>query len=193
MINHHEKLNAKTIQEGLEKWYSNQSLSLYAASLEKLFQETYLLNNCIDEVTIKVTAINSLYKTRIMSVDYLINHIINLNIDTKLAIGDSKIVNQMAQIEINGKKYNFYSFATKYACEVEPYQYPFYDNYVSRALNDLQEKFNFTSKFTQTDLRDYTKYKNIVYDFREFFQLHNFSMQDICRYLWQYTSDNLIK
>ncbi len=38
--------------------------------------------------------------------------------------------------------------------------------------------------FKKVDLKDYTKYKDIILKFRNFYGLHQFDLKEIDKYLW---------
>ena len=41
------------------------------------------------------------------------------------------------------------------------------------------------SKFKNADLKDYSKFKNIIIAFREYYGLEEFNLKEIDQYLWQ--------
>ena len=41
------------------------------------------------------------------------------------------------------------------------------------------------AKFTQNDLRDYPKYKNILEKFKEYYEITSHNYKEIDMYLWQ--------
>jgi len=103
--------------------------------LNKLFFETYPLNNDLDDVLIKVCSLNDFYSTNIFSPFSVAKHIVSLGIDESLARNDLEIVNIIAKVKMNGGKIkNFYSFATKYCSHHKPTVYPIYDSYVDKML-----------------------------------------------------------
>ena len=53
-----------------------------------------------------------------------------LNIDERLSKHDDTLVNDIANIEINGKNKYFYSFASKYCSHHNSRYFPIYDRYV---------------------------------------------------------------
>ena len=73
----------------LEKW---KQLSRYTEQKEVLFllfHETYPANTKLSEVLIKCSSLNDFYGTNIYNVYTLAKHIVNLNIDARLADGDT--------------------------------------------------------------------------------------------------------
>lgn len=82
---------------------------------------------------IKVSALNDFYSTNIFSPFQVAKHIINLDIDDRLQVGDVTLVNDIAKVTMdNGKVENFYFFATKYCSHHKPIDLPIYDSYVDK-------------------------------------------------------------
>ncbi|OFX81528.1 MAG: hypothetical protein A2X20_06170 [Bacteroidetes bacterium GWE2_40_15] len=169
----------------LNKWNSLDNYVLQESSLKKLFTKTYLFNNDLDDVLIKVCALNDFYSTNIFSPFAVAKHIVALKIDDCLEKEDLEIVNKIASVTMNGGKIkNFYSFATKYCSHHKPTVYPIYDSYVEKMLLYFKKKDKF-SNFSTQDLRTYQIYKKILLDFRKFYGLESFNLKQIDQYLWQ--------
>ena len=97
----------------------------------------------------------------------------------------SYYVNDIAKVNVNGKKqFNFYSFATKYCSHHKPKDYPIYDSYVEKLLMALKKQDKFF-KFHKAELKIYSSYKNILINFRKFYELEEFDLKQIDKYLWQ--------
>lgn len=167
----------------LLRWKGLENYVYQESSLNKLFLITYPQNTDLDDVLIKVCSLNDFYSTQIFSPYNIANHIINLNIDRRLRKNDITLVNDIALITIKGKKYNFYSFASKYCSHHNQVVYPIYDNYVKKMLLYFRDKYEF-SEFEEEDLKQYNKYKLIVHDFIDYYKLNSFSLKDIDKYLW---------
>ena len=169
----------------LKKWKSLENYVFQESSLKKLFTKTYPHNNSLDDVLIKVCALNDFYSTNIFSPFAVAKHIISLKIDKNLAEDDLELVNTIAEVKMNGGKIkNFYSFATKYCSHHKPTIYPIYDSYVEKMLLYFKKKDNFCD-FTKDDLRSYPIYRRILMDFRKFYDLESFDLKQIDQYLWQ--------
>ena len=170
------------IKKYLNKWESLENYVLQENSLNKLFSKTYPKNNSINDILIKASSLNDFYSTNIFSIFSMSKHILNLNIDHRLKNGDESLINDIARIEINGKKKYFYSFATKYCSHHDPINFPIYDSYVEKVLIYFNKKYNF-SNFKKSDLKNYSKFKKILNEFKNFFNINNYSLKDINKYL----------
>lgn len=168
----------------LDLWNSFEKNVLLGNSLEKLFFETYPHNTDISEILVKASALNTFSSTNIFSILPVAKHILELDIDERLRRGDERLVNEIAHVDMEGTKRNFYSFATKYCSHHYPNLYPIYDSYVEKVLVALMKKDSF-SRFVRRDLKDYGKFKAVIIDFRNFYCLDEFSLKEIDRYLWQ--------
>ena len=172
------------IQDSLLEWDNLENYVLQESSLKKLFTVTYPRNNDIDNVLIKVCALNDFYSTNIFSPFTVAKHIISLNIDDKLENEDLSIVNKIAEIKVTGDKTrNFYSFASKYCSHHKPKVYPIYDSFAEKMLLHFKSTDKFYT-FDKNNLRDYTKYKNIILKFRSFYELQDYDLKQIDKYLW---------
>lgn len=184
MLAQNYKPSEAEVKKYLNKWDSLENYVLQESALDKLFFNTYPNNKDINDILIKAAALNDFYSTNIFSIFPVAKHILNLNIDERLKNKDTSLVNDIAKVEINGKVKNFYSFATKYCSHHYPLDYPIYDSYVEKVLILLNKRDGF-SKFKKEDLKDYTKFKRVVIDFRLLYNLNQFSLKDIDRYIWQ--------
>lgn len=184
MLAQNYKPSEAEVKKYLNKWDSLENYVLQESALDKLFFNTYPNNKDINDILIKAAALNDFYSTNIFSIFPVAKHILNLNIDERLKNKDTSLVNDIAKVEINGKVKNFYSFATKYCSHHYPLDYPIYDSYIEKVLILLNKRDTF-SKFKKEDLKDYTKFKRVVIDFRAFYNLNQFTLKDIDRYVWQ--------
>ncbi len=173
------------IDSYLKLWDSLENYVLQESSLTKLFSKTYPLNTDLDDVLIKVCALNDFYSTNIFSPFTVAKHIVALRIDDSLAKDDLEIVNKIGNVKMNDhKSINFYSFATKYCSHHKPTVYPIYDSYVEKILMYFMRKDNFYD-FSRQDLRSYVKFRDILMKFREYYSLQQFNLKQIDQYLWQ--------
>ncbi|HEM3638350.1 TPA: hypothetical protein U1C32_001530 [Streptococcus suis] len=172
------------VEKYLSRWDSLENYVLQENALDKLFFTTYPKNDDIDDILIKVSALNDFYSTNIFSVFPVAKHILSLSIDEAIKNADESIVNKIALVNMNGKVINFYSFATKYCSHHFPNDYPIYDTYVEKVLVTLNKRDRF-SNFRKVDLKDFSIFKSVVIDFKSFYNLNDYSLKDIDRYIWQ--------
>ncbi|MFA5010058.1 MAG: hypothetical protein WC553_02410 [Patescibacteria group bacterium] len=173
------------VERYLKPWGSQKEDGLKESSLNKLFLTTYPLNNNLDDILIKVCSLNVLYSTNILDPLTVARHIQSLGIDEGLKRGDLGIVNQIATVKMNGgKTRRFYSFATKYCSRHQPKIYPIYDSYVEKLLLHFKRTDQF-AKFSNQDLKDYPKFREIIDEFRTFYGLTQYDPKTIDQYLWQ--------
>lgn len=186
------KPNKREVEKYLAKWDSLENYVLQESALDKLFFYTYPNNTDINDILIKASALNDFYSTNIFSIFPVAKHILSLNIDSRLKSGDETLVNDIANIVINGKQKNFYSFATKYCSHHFPKIFPIYDSYVEKVFVYFQKKDNF-SKFKRADLKNYKKFKNTLIEFKKFYNIDEYNLKDIDRYIWQLGKDYIPK
>ena len=173
------------IEKYLTLWDSLENYRLQESSLKKLFTKTYPLNDDLDEVLIKVCALNDFYSTSIYYPVQVAKHIVSLQLDKKLMIKDPKVVNEIASVQVKKDKLiNYYSFATKYCSHHHPTLYPIYDSYVDKLLMHFKKEDNFF-EFKKADLKIYENFKNILEKFRIFYDLEDYDLKQIDKYLWQ--------
>ena len=173
------------VQKYLLKWDNLGNYVVQEEALDDLFMKTYPNNTDIKQVIIKVSALNDFYSTNIFKVYNVAKHIIDLNIDERLAINDVTLVNDIAKVQVSDDKFvNFYSFATKYCSRHKPTEYPIFDSFVEKLLKyfrDVDKKIIFHND----ELKDYQKYKSILLDFQKKYGLEDFNLKQIDKYLWQ--------
>jgi len=172
------------VEDTLRIWDSLENYVLQESSLKKLFTITYPENSDIDDVLIKVCALNDFYSTNIFSPFTVAKHIVALDIDRRLADNDLKLVNDMA-IVITGenKTRNFYSFASKYCSHHKPEIYPIYDSFAEKILIHFNEMEQF-HHFNKKDLKNYPDYKAVILMFQQHYGLTQYSLKEIDKYLW---------
>ena len=174
----------KEVDKYLKLWDSKENYVLQEQALNKLFFITYPNNTNIEDILIKASTLNDFYSTNIFAIFPVAKHILNLKIDNRLKNKDETLVNDIANVSINGTTKNFYSFSTKYCSHHDPTNFPIYDSYVEKILLYFKEKDNFAN-FTKTDLKDYQKFKSILKEFKKFYNIDNYNLKDIDRYIWQ--------
>lgn len=181
------------VEKYLAIWRSNDEYVRSDESLEKLFTETYPRNTDLEDVLIKVCSLNAIYSTQIFSTFTVAKHIVDLDIDQRLKNKDKELVNQIAEVKVNGQKTrNFYSFATKYCSHHFPEDYPMYDVYVEKMLMHFMWVDEFY-EFNKVDLKHYPTYHAVIMAFSRFYGLQDFSLKEIDIYLWQAGKDYFSK
>ena len=162
--------NKQIIKEYLVKWDNLEDHYIWQeSSLDKLFHETYKYNTDLNEILIKCSCLNDFYSTNIFLIYPVAKNIHELNIDERLNNGDSSLVNDIAHVKINGVEKTFYSFASKYCSHHNNIEFPKKDNFYS---------------FEKEDLKDYVKFKNILIEFKKYYDIDEFNLRDIDKYLW---------
>lgn len=175
---------AEEVKEYLEKWNGLEDYVNQEKALNKLFFELCCDNNSIENVLIKCSALNDFYSTNIFKVHNVAQHFLKQNIDERLANRDLSLVSDLAHIEINGKLFYFYSFASKYCSHHRPDIYPIYDSYVHKLLMYFRRRDGFYV-FKEADLKDYEAYIKVIESFRKHYGLDSFSVKELDKYLWQ--------
>jgi hypothetical protein len=171
------------VNEYLRKWDSLENYVLQESSLNKLFHQTYPLNDNMDDVLIKVCSLNDFYSTNIFSPFNVAKRIIDLNIDNRLKNGDLTLVNDLAKVTIKDKQIVFYSFASKYCSHHYEEKFPIYDYYVEKVIKHFQKQLKF-SVFNKDDFKEYSSFNKIIMTFRSYFNLESFTIKQLDKYLW---------
>lgn len=172
------------VEKYLIRWDSLENYVLQERSLDKLFFKTYPSNDNIDDILIKCSSLNDFYSTNIFSIFSVAKHILSLKIDDRLRSGDASLVNDIARVKINGKEKNFYSFATKYCSHHYPKIFPIYDSFVEKVLLYYRKQDNFMP-FKKDDLKNYEKFRDILLGFKKYYNIDEYNLKDVDRYLWQ--------
>ena len=176
--------NKNIIKEYLVKWDNLEDHYIWQeSSLDKLFHKDYKYNTDLNEILIKCSCLNDFYSTNIFLIYPVAKNIFDLKIDKRLEQGDPSLVNDIARVNISGKEKTFYSFASKYCSHHNNIEFPIYDYFVDKMLVYFQKKDKF-SNFKKDDLKDYVKFKNILIDFKKFYDIDEFNLRDIDKYLW---------
>ncbi len=168
----------------LAKWDKLPNYTAQEDALNKLFLQLYPHNDDLDNVLAKTAILNDFYSTHIYYTYDIAKHIVDLDIDRRLAEGDLTLVNDIAAVRIKDKIINYYSFATKYCSHHKDTVYPIYDSYVEKILLYFRNKDTFCD-FNNIDLKNCQKLRDIIRQFQSFYQLENYTLKDIDKYLWQ--------
>lgn len=189
-----EKPSAEQVKIYLNKWKNQEKYDSQEKAIEKLFAE-HPKNTELSYVLLKAAVLNTFYSTNIYDIHSVAKHICSIrDIDERLHNGDENLVSEVQVVEIGEgdkkKSFHFYSFATKYCSHHNPLRYPIYDNYVATILGFYKMIFGF-DKFREIDLKDYKKFKEVLKNFMDWFQLNEFTVKEIDQYLWQ-VGNNLL-
>lgn len=139
----------------------------------------------LDEIYLKVVAINGLYSTNIYDTYRMAYHIYNIkDIDKALNDGEFSLVDRIARghgVSSKGKEIHFYSFASKYCSFHNPEKYAIYD----MLIQDLLVKYYKDDKEINYDsLREYEKFMQVINKLREGNNLESITLKQIDMYLW---------
>lgn len=178
------KPSSEQLEKYLKKWDALENYHLQEDALDKLFLELCPTNTDLSDILIKASTLNDFYSTNIFWIYPVAKHIHGLNIDDRLKVGDVTLVNDVMQITIDGKQKNFYSFATKYCSHHKPLDYPIYDSYVEKVLIYFRNKDGF-SNFAISELKNYSRFKDILIEFSNFYELDQYNLKLIDKYIWQ--------
>jgi len=138
-------------------------------------------NEKIEDILLKSAALNDFYSTNIFSVFPVAKHILELKIEARLAKGDVSLVDELQNVNIQGKNHKFYSFASKYCSHHNPKDFPIYDNYVAKVLRHFRDVNKFIKR---KDLKTYKNFVETLDCFTKYYGLEGFSRKEIDRYLW---------
>ena len=169
----------------LAKWNELEDYVAQEKAIDRLFLGEFGPNDNLQNILIKCSVLNDFYSTNIFKIYPVAKHILELGIDARLSEGDPTIVDEIAANEIGGTIKNFYSFASKYCSHHKPLDYPIYDSYVDKVLTYYRDVDEFAD-FGNADLKIYSKFKNILVKFREFYGLEEFNLKQLDQYLWQF-------
>ena len=176
--------NKDIIEKYLIKWDNLEEHYIWQeSSLDKLFHDDYKTNTDLNEILIKCSCLNDFYSTNIFLIYPVAKNIYDLKIDKRLKEGDASLVNDIANVEISGKQKYFYSFASKYCSHHNAVKFPIYDYFVEKMLMYFKKKDKF-AKFVKDDLKDYIKFRNVLLEFKTFYDIDEFNLRDIDKYLW---------
>src|SRR3989344_5122782 len=126
------------MREYNRKFENDERYYLADQAIIKLF-EKFKENKDIKDILLKISVINDLYSTNIFATFEMAKHILSLNIDSALEVGEPEIVNKIAKITLSKRKKNFYSFATKYCNWRNQSKYPIYDSFVDKILREYRD------------------------------------------------------
>lgn len=168
----------------LDYWNKLPSYSNQEKALDKLFKELCPKNYEIEDILIKCSSLNDFYSTNIFDVHTVAQHILSMKIDERLEKEDLSLVNEIAQVDVNGKVHTFYSFATKYCSHHNSERYAIYDSYVEKVLISMNSRDHFMT-FKQEELKVYETYMRVIKAFQQRYGLMRYNIKKLDQYLWQ--------
>ena len=162
----------------------DQEHSLSEETLAELFQQ-FPSNEDLRHVLLKVVAVNSLYHSCIHAVEAVARHIHSHAdaIDAALRDGSPDAVDLIANITHEGKRHNFFSFATKYCSWHDPEKYPIYDTRIDSYLWTMHNQIPFGG-FNHPELWNYSKFCRIMTAFRDSLGLQEFSFKELDKFIY---------
>ena len=178
-----ETPSTESVRAACERFDRENALA--EQTLAELFQQ-YPRNDDLRHVLLKVVCVNALYNTCIFTLEAVARHIHDHagEIDALLQEASPSVIDVIAKMNVQGKKYNFYSFATKYCSWHQPEKYPIYDSRVDTYLWNLQQQSAFAAAFIHPHLWDYPKFHKIVVTFRDAHGLNTFTFKEIDKFLY---------
>jgi len=164
--------------------FDQENFGITDKAIARLIQ-AFPYNNCLEDVLLKVAAINSLYATNIYAIVDVAKHIYELQIDSALLQGSIELVDKIATVKVGDKIRRNYSFASKYCSWHALHIYPIYDSFVDQILWAYQKQESFAT-FKREELLQYPRYREILNKFREYYGLKQFGYKDLDKFLWLY-------
>ncbi len=175
--------NEEIICSYLKEWDNLDNYILQENSLNLLFNKLCNSNKSIENILLKVSALNDFYSTNIYDTFTVAKHILKCDIDNELENHNKELVNKIALIKMKRKTINFYSFASKYCSHHKPEHYPIYDVYVEKMLMFFKKRDKFDS-FKKEDIKNYPRFIEIINNFKVNYNLQQYSLRQIDIYLW---------
>ena len=173
----------ENIKYYLERWKNFENYRLQERSLNKLFIDLCPENKNIEDILLKVSALNDFYSTNIYNTYEVANNILLHKIDDDLECGNTDLVDKIKPVTIDGKTRKFYSFSSKYCSHHKPETFPIYDSYVEKTLWNYKKKDNFAC-FKRNELKNYHTFVDAIMQFKQFYDLNDYSLREIDTYLW---------
>ena len=172
-----------TIDDEVAAFGDDDKTALAESTITDLIA-TYPDNGKVEQILIKVIAINTLYHARVLDMDLqpLANHMLKLDLDAMLKAGDPKAVDLIWKSEGTRRKY--FSFATKFCSWHNQEAYAMYDRYMWQTLVAYKaKKQQFT--FKTSECSDYAGFLRVVKRFQKAYRLEGYSLKQIDKFLWR--------
>lgn len=167
----------------IAKWKGPNEYNYREMALDNLFTKMSTDNKNIEDVLVKMAALNELHNIGIKVSFLFAKYITKLDVDSRLKVGDITLVRDIQKDYKGSKTKKYLAFASKYCSYHKPKEYPIYDEYMESILKYFRNKDNF-SDFEDDDLLDYIKYKGILIDFKKYYKLGKFDLRKLSHYMW---------
>jgi len=178
------------IEEYNKKWFKLDKYPEQEEILNNIFSNTD--NSNFNLILSKTIYLNEFYSTHLDDVIGMARHIKKLNINLKLEANDISLVEDIANTP--NKMKNAYSFASKYCSWHKPNNYPILDSYAKGVLYRMNKEFGFMPQFTRQNISSsYIFYCKIYDNFIQYFNLQNYTLKEIDRFLWLFGKEKEIK
>jgi hypothetical protein len=137
----------------------------------------YPTNSSLDHVLIKVTVLNSLYRTNIFQIHRLSKHVLRMEeskqLDEKLRVGDLEAIELLRKGHGIKRKSDviscdLLSFATKYCHWHQPDYYPIYDSKVECAIRWLTRKTKLATEIEGDNLYIIQNFKSVMEELQRY-------------------------
>ena len=176
-----------SVERYLVKWRQLEKYYNQERALNKLFFDLCPKNDNIEDILLKCSTLNDFYSTNIFDINAVAYHILSLEIDERLEMGDLSLVEDIAKVKVGDppKEHNFYSFATKYCSHHKPSLYSIYDYFVEKVLLHFKNENKELHNFTQADLKHYPTFIQVIHDFQKCYHLESYDLKQMDEYLWQ--------
>jgi hypothetical protein len=118
-------------QESLKKYldlYSDQEMYFVNDARNLEFFKEYPLNTKPEDILQKLSLMSDLDFSKLNAQEPMAKHILELNIDPRLAKNDLSVVSDIASITLNGKEENFLQPASAYCNLHKPDVFPIYSD-----------------------------------------------------------------
>ena len=119
------------------------------------------------------------------------DHIASLSIDEALRQGSPEVVADIAHLEMRGKSYFLYSFATRFCNWHNMEAYPIYDLNIHQLLSTYWQEVHQENLLTDA-LYQYPHFKELMTTFRQEMDMENFNFKEVDKFVWIY-GDHILR